>query len=122
MIAKFKEAIDRANEFGAVLTDLSKAFDCIHHPLITKLHNYGMPPLSINMIFSYLSNQTHQTKMNECFGERSIKEHGTPQGSILGPLLFNTDLIVCFMNVKKVILLVTLMTLPHIPSQGTLKQ
>ena len=78
--------------------------------------------LSINMIFSYLSNRTHRTKINEWFGERSRKEHGAPQGSILGPLLFNTDLIVCFMNVKKVILLVTLMILPHIPSQGTLKK
>ena len=34
MIEKFKEAIDRGNEFGALLTDLSKAFDCINHPLL----------------------------------------------------------------------------------------
>ena len=38
---KFKEAIDRGNEFGALLTDLSKAVDCINHPLlIAKLYNY----------------------------------------------------------------------------------
>ena len=65
MIKKVKEAIDRGNEFGALLTDLSKAFDCINHPLlITKLYNYGMSPLTINMIFSYLNNRTHRTQIN----------------------------------------------------------
>ena len=34
MIEKFKEAIDRGNEFGALLTELSKAFDCINQPLL----------------------------------------------------------------------------------------
>ena len=97
MIEKFKEAIDRGYEFGALLTDLSKAFDCINHPLlIAKLYNYGVSPLSINLIFSYLNNRTHRTKINNCFSERSIIEHGVPQGSILGPLLFNIDLIDLF--------------------------
>ena len=66
-------------EFGALLSDLSKAFDCINHPLlIAKLYNYGVSPLSINMIFSYLKNRTYQTKINEYFSERSrIREHGS---------------------------------------------
>ena len=60
MIEKFKEAIDRGNEFGALLTDLSKAFDSMNHPLlIAKLYSYGVSPLSVNMIFSYFSNRTH---------------------------------------------------------------
>ena len=94
MIERFKEAIDRGYEFGALLTDLSKAFDCINHPLlIAKLYNYGVSPLPINMFFSYLNNRTHRTKINECFSERSRIEHVVPQGSVLGPFLFNIDLI-----------------------------
>ena len=94
MIKKFNEAFDRRNELGAVQADLSKVFDYINHSLlIAKLYNYGVPPLSINMIFPYLSNRTYQIKMNECFSERSTIEHGAPQCSILGPLLFNADLI-----------------------------
>ena len=98
MIEKFKETIGRGNEFGGLVTDLSKAFDCVNHPLlIAKLYDYGVSPLSIYMIFSYLSNRTHRTKINECFSERSRIEHGVPfSGSILGPLLFNIDLIDLF--------------------------
>ena len=97
MIEKFKEAIYRGNDFGALQTDLSKAFDCINHPfLIAKLYNYGVSPLSINTIFSYFSYRTHRSKINECFSERSKIEHGVSQGSILEPLLFSTDLIHLF--------------------------
>ena len=54
MIEKFKEATDRGNELGDLLTHLSKTFDCINYLLlIAKLYNYGVLPLSINMIFSY---------------------------------------------------------------------
>ena len=97
MIEKFKKAIDRGNDFGALLTDQAKAFYCINHPLlIAKLYNYGVSPLSINMIFFYLINRSHRTKINECFSERSRIEHGVPQGSILSPLIFDISLIDLF--------------------------
>ena len=97
IIQKFKEIIDRVNEFGAVLTDLFRVFDYKNHSLfIAYLYNYGVLPLSIDMFFSYLSSRTHPTKINECFSERSRIERGVSQGSILGPLLFNIDLIDLF--------------------------
>ena len=95
MIEKLKEAIDKENEFGALLTNLSKVFDCINHPLlIAKMYNYEGSTLSVNMNFSYLSNQTHRTKIKECFRERSRMEHNVPE--VLGPALFNIDLIDSF--------------------------
>ena len=48
MIEKFKESIDRGHQFGALLTDLSKEFDCIHHKiLIPKLYSHGISLSSI---------------------------------------------------------------------------
>ena len=110
----------RGNEFGALLADLSKAFDFINHPLLlAKLYNYEVSPLSINMIFSIWAIE-HRTKINDCFSERSRIEHGVPQGSKLGPLLFNIDLIDLFYKCEENNFASHAMIQPHIFSQGTL--
>ena len=58
--------MDKGNEFGALLTDLSNALDCTDHKLlIEKLFWYGVSPSSINLIFSYLSTQTQRVKIEE---------------------------------------------------------
>ena len=45
-----KKSADKGNEFGALLTDLSKAFDCIDHELlIANLFWYGVSPSSLNL-------------------------------------------------------------------------
>ena len=57
MLEIWKEATDNNKAFGALLTDLSKAFDCLSHDLlIAKLHAYGIDIGSLNIQQDYLSN------------------------------------------------------------------
>ena len=50
---------------GALLTDLSKAFDCLHHDLlIAKLEAYGFGHSSLILIHNYLSGRKQRTKVN----------------------------------------------------------
>ena len=88
MLENLKESVDKGNEFDALLTDLSKAFDCIDHKLlIAKLFWYGVSPSSLNLIFSYLSNRTQRVKIKSSYSDTSNIEYGVPQGSILGPFI-----------------------------------
>ena len=97
MLENFKKSADDGNEFGALLTDFSKAFDCIDHKLfIAKLFCYGVSPLALHLIYSYLSNRAQRIKINNRFSRRSSIEYGVPQGSFLGPLLFDIDLTYLF--------------------------
>ena len=99
MLEKFKESRDKGEEFVAFFTDLSKAFDCIdHNLLITKLSWYGVTPISLKLIFSYLSNRTQCVRINNSYSRKSEIKYGVPQGSVLGPLLFNIDLIDLFLE------------------------
>ena len=66
MLEKFKESVDKGNEFGALLTDLSKIFDSNDHKLlIAKLFWCGVSPSSLNLIFSYLSNPNQCVKLKQ---------------------------------------------------------
>ena len=82
--------MDSGGASGALLTDLSKAFDCLcHELLIAKLAAYGFDDKSLKLINSYLLQRKQRVKINNEFSLWEELLTGVPQGSILGPLLFN---------------------------------
>ena len=87
---KWKKVLDNKDFGGAVLMDLFKVFDTINHDLlIAKLHAYGFDKSSLKLLFSYLNNRWHRTKINQNFSSWDELFQGVPQGSVLGPFLFN---------------------------------
>ena len=86
LIEKWKIMIDKHGYSGAVLMDLSKAFDTLNHGL---LDMHGFDKQALRLIRSYLSKRWQRTKINQSFSSWVELLQGIPQGSVLSPLLFN---------------------------------
>ena len=70
--------------------DLSKAFDSLNHVfLLAKSEACGLDNNPVSFMRSYLTNRLQRCKINNSFSEWTKISAGVPQGSILGPLLFN---------------------------------
>ena len=70
--------------------NISKAFDTLNHDLlIAKLGAYGFETDALRYMKSYLTNRKQRVRVNKTFSEWEKITAGVPQGSILGPLIFN---------------------------------
>ena len=83
--------------------DLSKAFDCVpHNLLVAKLHAYGLSKDGVTFIYSYLKRRKQGVKINDTESIFQILLPGVPQGSILGPILFNIFINDLFLFINEV--------------------
>lgn len=79
------------NGVAGIFFDLSKAFDMIDHKiLIQKLSFYGIHGNELALFKSYLQNRHQFVQIMNQKSKMAVIEHGVPQGSVLGPLLFLT--------------------------------
>ena len=90
LIGQWRECISNKGIVGTVLMDLSKAYDCLPHDLIiAKLEAYGLSYNGLQLMMCYLNNRFQPVRINNTYSNWMGVISGIPQGSVLGPLLFN---------------------------------
>ena len=89
-IEDLKSALDKGHKIGTVYMDLSKAFDCLPHGLlIAKLNAYGLSEAACETMLDYLKGREQRVEISNHRSSWKELNKGVPQGSILGPFLFN---------------------------------
>ena len=92
MLESWKEVTDNNKAFGALLTDLSRDFDCLSHDLlIAKLRAYGLDLASLKILQDYLTNGKQRTKVDSFFSSWE---------KILSSVLFNIFMCDMFLILK----------------------
>ena len=89
LVNKITQSLDSGDMVIGIFLDLKKAFDTVNHKiLVKKLYSYGIRGQLINWFKSYLENRSQYVTYNERRSDIKDVICGVPQGSILGPLLF----------------------------------
>jgi len=89
-VEQWKLARDGHQCVAILSTDMTKAFDSLHPPLMrNKLRAYGFAENTVNLLRSYLSKRQNRIRLGSLTSSWQVVNRGCPQGSALGPLLWN---------------------------------
>ena len=102
MIKNWGKQLKNGEKVGVIFMDLSKVFGKISHSLLlAKLKVYGFSIQALSLLKSYLCNRFQRSIITSSFSSWNEMISGIPQGSILGPLLFNILLNDIFLFISK---------------------
>ena len=86
----WRQSLDGGHLVGAILMDLSKAFDCLPpRLLLEKLRAYNLAESAMSLLGSLLSDREQCVKIGNAQSASLPVYKGVPHGSIIGPILFN---------------------------------
>ena len=106
-VDKCKNDLDNKKMYGSLMTDLSKAFDCLPPRLlihVSKLNAYGVDKTSCTcmLMANYFVNRKQRVKLSDIRSDWMEISKGSPQGSLMGPMAYN-DLFYYIMNLCDVL-------------------
>jgi hypothetical protein len=88
--SQWRAALDEGEVVCVASLDVSSAFDTVSHQIIlSRLTQAGVVGTAHLWFASYLSNRCATVKFGQSRSSVLRLAHGVPQGSVLGPCLFN---------------------------------
>ena len=90
---KFWKSWDQGSEYSGLITDLSKAIDCLPHDLIIEnLHTAGFDMAPLRLMHSFIPDRYQTVKISNSYSPWSLIKYEVRQVSFFGPIPFNVFL------------------------------